>query len=353
MLGNTLPLLSICCLGYNHAKFLEENLNSIKNIGYDNIEVVIVDDGSKDNSLDILNNIKKEFRLPIKIISQKNTGNIGKNFNNAYKEANGEFITFISLDDVYNPKVMLKQINTLIDNPTLAFVASSKVVSINSEGFINSGAQALSLFSREKCTINDLLELEYSEFGAFYIQGAIFKKSIVDAVDAFDEDMTGDDIILRTKIFRYLLEKPEYEFKIMHENACFYRLHDNNVHKKTSRQIKIVTEYLEKYWKERENPKILINWMCYYINNSKFEEYIRVFSMNTKTINLLENERIKIKIKESIIKENNKFLTFFKAIYKKKKNEDGSRTVTLFSLLKFTYSSRRNQDVNIHYSTFK
>lgn len=61
-----LPLLSICCLGYNHANFLQENLDSIVRINYKNIEVIVVDDGSADNSAGILKNWPKIFhyRLP-------------------------------------------------------------------------------------------------------------------------------------------------------------------------------------------------------------------------------------------------------------------------------------------------
>ena len=116
------------------------------------------------------------------------------------------------------------------------------------------------LEDNENPTIGDLLELDYGEFHVFYIQGCIFRKDIIEAVGGFDEDMLGDDIILRTKVFRYIQENTKYSFAIMNTPACYYRMHDNNVHKKSSRQVEIVTTYLEKYWPERENPKLLKAW---------------------------------------------------------------------------------------------
>ncbi|WP_350315833.1 glycosyltransferase family 2 protein [Pectobacterium aroidearum] len=351
MRGDNIGLLSVCCLGYNHAEFLEENINSICKIDYDNIEIIVVDDGSQDNSVEILHKLSKSVPFEMRVISQKNTGNIGKNFNNAYKAAKGEFITFIALDDVYNPNIMLKQLEAMNNSQKLAFVASSKAVSINNDGYVNEDFQELSLYSRETENINDLLELEYSEFGAFYLQGAIFKKSIIDAISGFDEDMTGDDLIIRTKIFRYIKENPHYSFLIQKENSCFYRLHDGNVHKNTLRQLKIVTEYLEKYWTERENPKTLIDWYCAYIYSEKFDNYIKAFSINKRSSSLLAEEPICNEIKKSIKKEFSIARKWWQAILKRKKYNNGEKEIVIFSFFKIKYKKKEKKKKNtVHYS---
>lgn len=346
--------LSICCLGYNHANFLQENLESICKIGYENIEIIVVDDGSPDNSVEKLRQLKDKIPYRMEIIAQQNTGNIGKNFNNALKVATGDLITFISLDDVFNPKIVLSEIEEMNADPKLAFIASSKAVFINDQGIIDNNRLDLSLHTAEiNPTINDLLEFEYSKFGAFYIQGSIFRKDIVDAIGGFDEDMTGDDIVLRTKVFNYMLDKPDLKFKIIKENNVFYRMHDNNIHKNSLRQIKIVTEYLARYWPNRPNPPVLIDWIIYTISKCKFEEYMPIFTLN-KRASLLLNEKIVLdKIKSSVIKDRKTL--FQRVIFNKQKIDSTKKQITLFGFIKFSYSKKKvkkSDNQKIHYSQF-
>lgn len=351
MTSNDYPLLSICCLGYNHADFLAENLNSILRINYPNIEVIVVDDGSKDNSLELLKTISNTYRHKIKIIAQQNTGNIGKNLNNAFKEAKGEFISFISLDDVFNSFAIESEMDIIINNKSIAFVASSKALSINKYGIVDENQpERLNLANISQPTINDLLELEYSKFGAFYVQGAVFRKSIIDDIQGFDEDMTGDDIILRTKLFNFMLKETHWDFKIIKENNVFYRFHDNNIHKNTPRQIRIVTEYLDKFWPNKPNPPILIDWACYMINTSSFEHSIDTLTLNKRAKSLLSEEKIQQAIKESLKNDSDK--SFFKKfIFSKQKVNETGRQIVLFGFIKFTYEKHKKRPKNqkIHY----
>ncbi|HDR1811042.1 TPA: glycosyltransferase family 2 protein, partial [Pasteurella multocida] len=325
-------LISFCCLGYNHASFLKENLDSIEKIGYKDLEVIVVDDGSKDNSVALLHELKDSYSYPIKIISQENTGNIGKNFNTALSQAKGEFVTFISLDDVFNSKVLLEVINDMNMDPSLAFWASSKAISINNIGLINTNFSELPICKMENVHVWDLLELEYTNFGAFYLQGTILRKELVDKISGFDEDLIGDDIILRTKLFKYLLDKPEWSYKIVNKNTVFYRLHDNNVHKNRVRQIQIVTEYLERYWSGRDNPPILLQWVKDTIKNLPFSEYMKMFSLNKRAASLINEPDIQNEIKRVLLKENSP-LNF---LYNKTK-VGNLRVVKIFNFFEFTY----------------
>lgn len=87
---------------YNTGDCIEKCLNSIFNNTYKNIEVICVDDGSTDNSNDILTNIAlRESRL--RIITQSNKGAASAR-NTALAEVNGEFVTFVDSDDWIHPK---------------------------------------------------------------------------------------------------------------------------------------------------------------------------------------------------------------------------------------------------------
>lgn len=339
---NNDDLLSICLLGYKHATFIKDNIEAIWNSDYKNIEIIVVDDGSPDNSGEILQELAAKSPCPMNVILQENTGNIGHNFNVAWKKAKGKYITFMSLDDVLNSNTIVKVMDLLNSDKKVAFVASSIIQGIDDCGRLCNNIPPLKLNSLSQPNINDLLELEYNEFGAFYIQGAFFRKEIVDAVNGFDEDMTGDDIILRTKVFKFMMQNPEWTFKILSEPLCFYRQHDSNVHLNSFRQIKIVSEYLERYWPNREYPEIFVAWTLGAIKKLTFSESLCFFSMNAKTASLLKNS----KIQKNLIKKMQYEKNWLKYIFQKNKLKD-KRVIKIFNFITITYKKKKkNKAVN-------
>lgn len=359
MLGDSTKLFSVCCLGYCHRHYLEDAIKSIYDIGYDSIEIIVVDDGSSDGSVELLEELRDSIPLKMKIISQKNTGNVGLNFNTAYRAASGELVAFLSLDDVYNPGVMLKQLAMMNSDSKLAFVASSKTVSIDDAGYVTDKADQLPLYSNPCNSIEDLLELEYSAFGSFYIQSAVFRKEVVDAVGVFDEDMTGDDIVLRTKVFRYIQENRSYRFAVLAENSFFYRLHGDNIHRNFARQLKIVTEYLDRYWPNRENPEMLVDWAYSFVSDHRFKDCIGFFSINARTANILANPRISSRLMASVRDEVSLYNRLARFLYSRSKLEGGRRKVVLLGFFAFEYSrkkkSRTSKHVGppVHYSDYR
>ena len=102
--------LSILIPAYNVENYIEECVNSVLDLDT-NYEIIIINDGSTDNTLKILNKYKKyEY---IKIINQKNMG-ISRTRNNLLKEAKGKYIFFLDSDDFINKekfKELLKKVN--------------------------------------------------------------------------------------------------------------------------------------------------------------------------------------------------------------------------------------------------
>lgn len=335
MSDNIKNMLSICCLSYKHGAFIKDCLDSFRQVKSD-IEIIILDDGSPDNSFEIIKKQASQYNYNIKLISQENTGNIGLNFNRLLSSASGEFITFISLDDCLYDDAIDKSVEILKSNDKIAFVAASKITPVDGNKKILTDVNlGLKLDTLSNPSAKDLLELEYSEFGSFYIQGAFFRKDIVSAVKGFDEDLIGDDIILRTKVFNYLVAHPEYSFRILKDPLCYYRFHDSNIHKDFSRQIRIVTEYLGRYWSDRDIPKILEDWYLYTTRNMSFKDTLNLALINSTASKLLQKDRIVSKLEKRIAREHSLLRYIF---YKKKYGE--KRVITLFSCLSFSYSKK-------------
>ena len=93
-----MPKISVLIPVYNASEFLYDSIPSILNQTFSNIELVCVNDGSKDNSLEILNEFKaKDSR--VKVIDKEN-GGCGSARNRALDEATGEYVYFFDPDDM-------------------------------------------------------------------------------------------------------------------------------------------------------------------------------------------------------------------------------------------------------------
>lgn len=96
---------------YNSELYLEKCVNSIINQTYKNIEIILVDDGSTDMSLDVCKKLQKKDDR-IKIISTVNRG-VANARNNGIENSNGEFLIFVDSDDYINEKLIEKCINNI------------------------------------------------------------------------------------------------------------------------------------------------------------------------------------------------------------------------------------------------
>ncbi len=95
-----LPLVSVAMATYNGERFIEEQINSILNQTYPNIELVIVDDGSKDNTINIIKKLQQQHPNIRFFQNEKNLG-VTLTFNQGVTESNGAFIAFSDQDDLW------------------------------------------------------------------------------------------------------------------------------------------------------------------------------------------------------------------------------------------------------------
>lgn len=93
------PLVSIICVCYNHADYVLEALNSVREQSYRNIQLIAVDDGSEDDSPEILRRWQMEHNAMELLLLPKNVGYC-RAFNKGYRLAQGTYIIDLSADDV-------------------------------------------------------------------------------------------------------------------------------------------------------------------------------------------------------------------------------------------------------------
>lgn len=115
MAKEIIPLVSVIIPMYNSAKFIPQTLESLLNQTLKNFEVVVVDDCSTDNSVEVVEKFKAKFGGRLNVIKlRKNTGTPGLPRNVGIKFARGKYILFLDSDDLYT-KTALAELTTLAE----------------------------------------------------------------------------------------------------------------------------------------------------------------------------------------------------------------------------------------------
>jgi glycosyltransferase involved in cell wall biosynthesis len=114
-------LVSICIPAYNAGKYIAETLRSLCGQTYKNIEIIVSDNASTDNTGDI---VKKFAENDKKIKYFRNEANVGyvKNIRAAVEKASSETIAIYHADDIYEPEIVEEEIKVLLNNPKMGGV---------------------------------------------------------------------------------------------------------------------------------------------------------------------------------------------------------------------------------------
>ena len=102
------PLVSVIIPVYNGEKYLKDALMSVQNQDYQNIEIIVVNDGSTDHTQNVID----QFKDQVTCIKQRNRG-LGFSLNRAIKLAKGQYLTFLDADDLWDRKKISSQMIVL------------------------------------------------------------------------------------------------------------------------------------------------------------------------------------------------------------------------------------------------
>ena len=114
------PLVSVVMPIYGVEKYIENSVKSVIHQTYDNIELILVDDGSTDRSVAIAERVLNENHFKYLLIHQENAG-LGYARNAGLQSANGEWIIFFDSDDVILPETIERLVGAADDQADLVF----------------------------------------------------------------------------------------------------------------------------------------------------------------------------------------------------------------------------------------
>jgi len=113
------PLVSIITPTYNHKNYIADCIKSAQNQTYTNWEMIIVDDGSTDETLSVAKSFAEKDER-IQVYTQKNVGifRLSETYNFALAKSKGKYIGILEGDDVWLPEKLALQVPTLEDDDT-------------------------------------------------------------------------------------------------------------------------------------------------------------------------------------------------------------------------------------------
>lgn len=182
------PLVSVICLCYNQARFVKEALDSVINQSYDNIQLIIVDDGSTDGSQEVIAKwlIDKE-EVPFVNLGE----NIGSTaaFNKGLALANGKYVIDLAGDDVFLHERIGLQVAFFERQEALVGVIYSNAQYINEEGKeLHQHFDHLGLLPYEGDVYEKVIDTYFIPTPTMMI-----RKSVLDELEGYDETLAYED----------------------------------------------------------------------------------------------------------------------------------------------------------------
>ena len=265
-----LPLVSVIVPAYNAEQFIARTLLSVLNQTYKNLEILVIDDGSKDRTVEIVEQIaKKDSRVVL--LRQPNFG-VAKARNLAIENAKGEYIAPIDADDIWYPQKIEKQIEVFLNSePSVGLVYTWSVLIDESDRITNRSDEISSFHFLNIAAVEGkvYLPLIYRNFiGNSSVP--LIRKSCLNKVGNYNEllkerDAQGcEDWDLQLRIAEF------YQYKVVPNFLVGYRRLSNSMSGNHLGMAKsynaIMADVKEKY---PEIPEFVYRW-----SKSHFYSYL-------------------------------------------------------------------------------
>ena len=256
-----LPLVSIITPSFNQGRFIEQSILSVLDQDYSNIEYIVMDGGSTDETLDIL----KKYGSRITWCSEKDKGQADA-INKGLHLANGEILAYLNSDDTYLPGAISRAVRYLtLENPDATFLYG--------EGYhITAEGKIIDRYPTEPYDFKRLAET------CFICQPTTFwKRDVIEKIGFFDEAlnyaMDYDYWIRIAKRYGKLWYVPEYL-----ANSRFYQ--DTKTMSKRAEAHAEILDVIMKHYGRHNVPSTWINAYAHVFMN-------RVVSRDTKLKNIV------------------------------------------------------------------
>ena len=272
------PLVSVIIPNYNYARYLKEAISSVIAQTYSNTEIIVVNNGSTDDSLRLL----QQFGSQITLIDQENLGQAGAR-NSGLRAANGDLIAFLDADDFWQNDKLEKQIRLITSETELVYSGISRFRDTSRR------VESILLPQFKGDCHNYFTDLTAVSIVLSGESTSLFTRNLLNLVGNFDPDLnsaSGWDFFRRCSILT--------NFNFVSEPLTNYRLHSKNMSNSSSNNISDIRKayrnlFSDNSWQLTANQKkrIIMRLEISFIKTHARE---RSFYLALKTIFLLANK---------------------------------------------------------------
>lgn len=229
------PLVSVVIPTYNCARFLADAVDSVFRQSYTTLECIVVDDGSTDDTNDVLAKLTAKYPL-LKTIQRANGGPSAAR-NTGLRLCSGEFVSFVDADDVLLPDKIALQVNFLNSHPDVGLVHSDYLI-------VSENLQPLAVFDAEMPPEMDPIDaLSYRNW--FNPLVALIRRTAIDKVGEFDEEFD------RAEDWDYWIRCAKItRVSYMAGPVALYRRHGGQISQDYSRMKRACIRVAKKHFRE-------------------------------------------------------------------------------------------------------
>lgn len=287
------PLVTVVCLCYNQSQFVVEALESVLNQTYKNIQLIVVDDASSDNSVGVINSLLVNYPAVEFIALEYNHGNC-KAFNIGFARATGEFVIDLAADDVFKPDKIEKQVRLFTELGNAYGVVFTDASYINEQGtFIRNHFEYL--FAKGLLDRIPQGDVFSTVIERYFIPSPtmMVRKSILDQLQGYDENLSYEDFDFwvrssRICLYGFLDERLALIRKSRASmSRGWYKVGDAQVH-----STYLVCRKIASMIKNEEERKSLLNRLRYELKQCAFSHNRTEASLFFSMLEELKNVRV-------------------------------------------------------------
>jgi glycosyltransferase involved in cell wall biosynthesis len=276
------PMVTIGIINYNYSRYLDDSIQSVLNQSYKNIELLIIDDCSQDDSVEKIKNYETNHKNIRGIYHNENSGSALLGVQEVINEAKGEYLMILSADDYLTTGTAIFDfVNSITDNPDLDYVYP-KLRIVNSDGTYKDTWQY------KQFTHNDVIHDVFHRGGSgiLPVTTGLYKTSFYrrNNLNWYDDK---ENVVAGDTLNSLIYIKNNFKYKYINKELVSYRHHEKNMTYDLRNRIKSIISVIEYIINNFSEEIYLSEIQWREFSNSNERESEKMYQIGMHYVNIL------------------------------------------------------------------